>query len=83
MHGSLAGKFAELSRLSALGAGVFVTVNRTDLKGRRKENIIAVRALFVDLDGAPIPTSLGWGYRPISLSKPARRGFIFIGGSRV
>src|SRR5208337_3895469 len=54
----LADNFAELARLSARGAGVFVTVNRTDLKGRRKENIVAVRALFVDLDGAPIVCDL-------------------------
>ncbi|SCA63583.1 hypothetical protein SCG7086_AW_00200 [Chlamydiales bacterium SCGC AG-110-P3] len=31
-------------------AGVFVTINRTDLKGRRAENITGVRAYFVDLD---------------------------------
>jgi hypothetical protein len=37
MHGSLAEHFPELAHLSGLGAGVFVTVNRTDLKGRRKE----------------------------------------------
>ena len=55
MHGSLVERFDELARLSALGAGVFVTVNQTDFKGRRKANVVAVRALFVDLDGAPIP----------------------------
>jgi hypothetical protein len=33
------------------GVGVFVTVNETDLKGRRRtENIIRARALFVDAD---------------------------------
>jgi hypothetical protein len=31
--------------------GVFVTVNETDLRGRKKENIFRVRALFVDADG--------------------------------
>jgi hypothetical protein len=61
VHGTLAQSFSELSRLSVLGAGVFVTLNRTDLRGRRKANIIAIRALFADLDGAPIPdlASLG------------------------
>ena len=36
------------------GAGVYVTVNRTDLHGRKAENIVRVRAVFVDLDGSPI-----------------------------
>jgi hypothetical protein len=31
--------------------GVFVTVNATDFKGRRRENIVRARALFVDADG--------------------------------
>src|ERR1035437_1380473 len=30
--------------------GVFVTINETDLKGRRTENIVRARALFVDAD---------------------------------
>ena len=53
-HGSLVERLSELSPLSALGAGVFVTVNWTDLKGRREANIVAVRAQFADLDGAPL-----------------------------
>ena len=74
MHGSLADNFAELARLSARGAGVFVTVNRTDLKGRRKENIVAVRALFVDLDGAPMPAlaSLGFPAHIVVETSPSR-----------
>lgn len=43
-----------LADLNAEGAGVFVAINQTDGKGRRKENITRVRALFVDLDGAPL-----------------------------
>jgi hypothetical protein len=54
MHGALDDKSAELARLSALGAGAFVTVNRTDLRGRCEANVIGARALFVDLDGAPL-----------------------------
>ena len=30
--------------------GVFVTIAETDFKGRRKENIVRTRALFVDAD---------------------------------
>ena len=33
------------------GVGVFVTVNETDFKGRRRENIVRARALLVDADG--------------------------------
>jgi hypothetical protein len=54
MHRTLADCSGRLTRLSERGAGVFVTVNRTDLKGRKAKNIVAVRALFVDLDGAPL-----------------------------
>ncbi len=51
-----------LERLNAYGAGVFVTINETDGKGRKKANITRVRAVFADFDGnapsveaAPIP----------------------------
>lgn len=42
-----------MDRLAALdrqGAGVFVTVNKTNGSGRRAANITAVRALFADFD---------------------------------
>ena len=54
LHGTMAQHGEALRRLNARGAGVFVTVNRTDGKGRKRENIRAVRAYFVDLDGAPL-----------------------------
>ena len=54
LHGSVAEHAATLHRLNERGAGVFVTVNRTDGKGRKLENIRAVRTYFVDLDGAPL-----------------------------
>lgn len=53
-HGGFAKHAGALARLNANGAGVFVTVNETDSKGRKAENIRAVRAVFVDLDGAPL-----------------------------
>ena len=52
LHGTLDEHWSTLCDLSSMGAGIFVTVNRTNLKGRSKENIIGVRALCVDLDGA-------------------------------
>ena len=54
LHGTLQECWSQLAELNQRGAGVFVTINRTDLKGRRRENVVAVRAVFVDLDGAPI-----------------------------
>ena len=45
----------ELAALNRQGAGIFVNINRTDETGqRRAENISGCRALFVDLDGAPL-----------------------------
>ena len=60
LHGSLEQHFGELCRLNAEGAGIFVTVNQTDLKGRSNANIIDVRAIFQEADraGVPIPTLL-------------------------
>lgn len=49
-HGSLEAHFDTLARLNGQGAGIFVTVNQTDLKGRTSDNITRVRALWVDFD---------------------------------
>ena len=54
LPGSLAEHAETLAGLNARGAGVFVTVNETDGKGRKSVNVQRVRALFVDLDGAPL-----------------------------
>ena len=50
VSGTLAQCYSLLARNNEQGAGVFVTVNQTDGKGRKTENIIRVRALFVDFD---------------------------------
>jgi hypothetical protein len=54
LHGTLAEHWDTLQRLNEQGAGIFVTVNETDGKGRTAKNIIRVRALFIDLDGSPL-----------------------------
>ncbi|MBS0589505.1 MAG: primase C-terminal domain-containing protein [Proteobacteria bacterium] len=54
MHGTLTDYADTLARLNARGAGVFVMVNEGDGKGRAAANVQRVRALFVDLDGAPL-----------------------------
>ncbi len=37
--------------MNSLGAGVFVTINRTDGKGRATKNVTDVVAIFADTDG--------------------------------
>jgi len=44
----------KLVQLNAGGAGVFVTVNCTNGRGRKGSDITRVRALYVDLDKAPL-----------------------------
>jgi hypothetical protein len=48
----------EILRLYGLGAGVFVTINETDLTGRKSENITRIRAVWQEDDdghGGPFP----------------------------
>lgn len=59
LYGTLVGAAPTLRRLNAQGAGIFVTVNRTDGKGRKAENVTEVRAVFLDED-APLK-------RPVAL----------------
>lgn len=54
-HSTLAQVWHRLADLNRRGAGVFVTVNETDGEGRELKNMKRVRALFIDLDGAPLP----------------------------
>jgi hypothetical protein len=74
LHGSLEEHFQALVDLNKRGAGIFVTGNRTDSKGRKAENITETRAVFVDLDGAPLTPVLDFGLRPhiIVQSSPDR-----------
>ena len=53
-NGTLEQHAAKLERYNRMDAGVFVTINRTDLKGRKADNVKAVRAVFADTDGAPL-----------------------------
>src|SRR5262249_3127392 len=53
-HGTLAEHFEGLVKLNAKGAGIFICVNETDLKGREEDNVIRIRAGFADLDGSPL-----------------------------
>ena len=52
MHGTLAKLAPKLTELNQKGAGIFISVNPSDLKGRKAENIIGVRSVWGDFDGA-------------------------------
>ena len=49
-HGSLEDCAPWLSAQNAAGAGVFVTINETNLKGRKTANVVRPRALWADFD---------------------------------
>lgn len=55
IHGKLPGDInQQLKYKQRKGAGVFVMVNVGDGKGRKAENAVSVRAVFLDTDGAPM-----------------------------
>ena len=54
-HGTIREHFHKLAELNRKGAGVFFTVNETNLLGRTTRHINQVRAVFIDLDGSPLP----------------------------
>lgn len=56
LHGTFLEHFATLWDLNKQGAGIFITVNETDLLGRKKSNIRRVRAVFSDHDHADSST---------------------------
>ena len=58
LHGSLVQHVTILTELNQRGAGVFVTINETDLKGRKRENILRIRAVWQEDDGAGKPLPL-------------------------
>jgi hypothetical protein len=64
LHGTLAERWDPLITLSAAGAGVYVAINETNLRGRRTTDIISVRAHFADLDGAPLDNLKRLNLRP-------------------
>ena len=55
LQGSLEQNLTALTNLNELGAGIHVMVNEGDGKGRAKQNVIRVRAVFADFDGVPLP----------------------------
>lgn len=57
-HGALAEGLPDVEAANRAGHGIFIMVNEGDGRGRATKNVTRVRALFVDLDGAPLPESV-------------------------
>lgn len=63
-HGQLSDLAARLTSANKNMGGAFVTINETDGLGRYGDNIVKVRAVFADLDGAPLEPILSCGLKP-------------------
>ena len=50
LHGTLDEHWDELVALNAQGAGIFVTVNETNLSGRTTQDMVNVRAMYREDD---------------------------------
>jgi len=48
LHGTIEEHLKTLTKLNKKGAGIYFTVNETNLKGRTTEHIKRVRAVFID-----------------------------------
>lgn len=74
LHGTLTAHAATLMQLNEQGAGIFVMINAGDGNGRKRANVRAVRALFVDLDGAPLEPVLNGPITPhmVTETSPGR-----------
>jgi hypothetical protein len=53
-----------LAEFNQNGAGIFVAFNLTDGQGRAKRNVLAIRALVLDLDSAPLDPVLKCKLKP-------------------
>ncbi len=78
LQGSLTQHQSRLQALNAQGAGIFITINESTGKGRCNANIIRVRALFLDTDGAAYPANLPLKPHIIVQSSPGRWHLYFL-----
>lgn len=80
LHGRLDQHLPTLTKLQQLGAGVFVMVNKGDgivhpgkKTCRDGASVIAIRALWVDLDGSPLHPVLSAHYPDIVIESSPKR----------
>ena len=69
-HGPHAAQHKQLERANAAGMGIFHMSNTGDLQGRRAENVTAIAAYFIDLDGSPLPDV--WPLAPTAVIESSR-----------
>jgi putative DNA primase/helicase len=58
LHGTPVEHFDTLAELNRKGAGIFASVNETDLRGRKKKNIVRIRSIWQEDDAKgskPLP----------------------------
>lgn len=67
--GKLDGLRQSLNTLNQSGFNVFITLNQTDGVGAAASNIVAVTALFADLDGVPIENIAKFPFKPTFINE--------------
>jgi RepB DNA-primase from phage plasmid len=74
LHGTLSECWEFLVQRSNAGAGIYVVVNETNLRGRTAQDITRVRAYVADLDDAPLDNLKRLRLRPhiITQTSPGR-----------
>lgn len=72
LHGPLSAVQRKLTALNDAGHGIYWMVNQGDLRGRRTENVKAVTAYFIDLDGQALPTNYPLDPTAIVESSPGK-----------
>jgi hypothetical protein len=77
-YGTLDSLLPKLQRRNEAGAGIFITVNRTDGNGRRASNVLFPRAVWADMDeGVRNPED--WPLRPSLTVYTSIRGAVHKG----
>lgn len=71
-HRTLAQHQVYLEALNRKYAGVYVMANEGDGRGRTAKNVVRVRALFIDTDGAPLPADLPLKPHIVVMTSPGR-----------
>ena len=79
-HGDLLEHGDTLARANEQGYAVGVTLNRTDLEGRKSENIIGIRAIFRDRDRPGVPELPEQPHVVVETSAGKFQGIILVGG---
>lgn len=73
-HGTLEQLALDYDRRNQDRCGIFITVNQTDLAGRKKANVVALRAAWADLDDKGATEDLDLAALPLEPSLVVRSG---------